>query len=100
MVNVVTSKAAVLGFLFNLMLFTLAGVYLVAHRMCCRKMVPIPITLITFTIGYSLVAAITRFRLPLYPLLEILAAGGVLSGVAALQLLFLYEGKSRLQSRS
>ena len=43
--------------------------------MCWREMLPILITFVTFTFGYSLTAVITRYRLSLYPLLEIVAAG-------------------------
>jgi len=79
MVNVVTGKEARLGLVFNVMVFTLAGVSLFANRMCWRKMLPIPITFVTFTLVYSLAGVTTRYRLPLYPLLEIMAAGGMLS---------------------
>jgi hypothetical protein len=59
--------------------FTFAGISLFANRMYSRKILPIEITLVAFNLGYSLVGISSRFRLPLYPFLEILAAGGVLS---------------------
>jgi len=67
-----------LGLAFNLILLFFATIYAISHRKDWRKMVSIYITLLTFTLGYSLAFVTTRFRLPLYPLLEILAAGGVL----------------------
>jgi 4-amino-4-deoxy-L-arabinose transferase-like glycosyltransferase len=67
-----------LGLAFNLFLLLCAAIYAISHRKDWRKIVSIYITLLTFTLGYSLAFVTTRFRLPLYPLLEILAAGGLL----------------------
>jgi len=74
-----TGMQAMLGLAFNeiLLLFVAASTF--THRKYWRKTLPIYTVLLAFTLSYSSVAAITRFKLPLYPLLEILAAGGMLS---------------------
>jgi 4-amino-4-deoxy-L-arabinose transferase-like glycosyltransferase len=73
---------AVLGLAFNGLLFWFAAASIFIHRKHWRKTLPIYIVLVAFTLGYSVVAGITRFRLPLYPLLEILAAGGILASLS------------------
>jgi 4-amino-4-deoxy-L-arabinose transferase-like glycosyltransferase len=78
-VQTLMGAQAVLGLAFNGILFLFAAVSIFTHRKYWRKTLPIFTVLLAFTLGYSSVAAITRFRLPLYPLLEILAAGGMLS---------------------
>jgi hypothetical protein len=78
-VKTLMGAQAVLGLAFNEILFWFSAASIFIHRKHWRKTLPIYIVLLVFTLGYSSVAAITRFRLPLYPLLEILAAGGMLS---------------------
>jgi 4-amino-4-deoxy-L-arabinose transferase-like glycosyltransferase len=73
-----TGAQAALGFVFNAVVLALAAVYIITQRTRWRELSPVYIVFVTFTLGYSLAAAITRFRLPLHPFLEILAAGGVL----------------------
>lgn len=63
---------------FALAIASIASLYAVTHRTEWRRAAPIYIVLLTFALGYSLVAALTRFRIPLNPLLEILATGGML----------------------
>jgi 4-amino-4-deoxy-L-arabinose transferase-like glycosyltransferase len=78
-VKTLMGAQAILGLAFNEILLWFAAAYIFTHRKHWRKTLPIYIVLLAFTLGYSSVAVITRYRLPLYPLLEILAAGGMLS---------------------
>src|SRR5207247_820366 len=78
-VRTLMGAQAVLGFAFNGILLSFTVAYIFRHCQHWRKTLPIYIVLLTFTLGYGLACVITRFRLPLNPLLEILAAGGMLS---------------------
>src|SRR5207245_11114670 len=77
-IKTLTGAQAVLGLAFNGILLLFAAASIFTHRQHWHKILPIHIVILAFTLGYSSAAAITRFRLPLYPLLEILAAGGML----------------------
>jgi len=82
-VKTLTGMQTVLGVIFNGILLLFAAAYIFIHRKHWTETLSIYIVLLVFTLGYSLAAAHTRFRLPLYPLLEILAAGGILSMLRA-----------------
>jgi 4-amino-4-deoxy-L-arabinose transferase-like glycosyltransferase len=69
---------ALIAVTFNTVLVLFATMCIFTHRRLWRKFLPIYVTLISFTLGYSLAFVSTRFRFPIYPLLEILAAGGML----------------------
>jgi hypothetical protein len=73
-----TFTQALFGVTFNAMLLVFAITCVVTDQRLWRKLLPIYVSLLTFTAGYSLAFIATRFRLPIYPLLEILAAGGML----------------------
>ena len=66
------------AFAFTSGLYVFAAIYLIAYRRRRRELLPICVTLVAFTLSYSAALVVTRFRLPLYPLLEILAAGGLI----------------------
>jgi 4-amino-4-deoxy-L-arabinose transferase-like glycosyltransferase len=74
----VTGVLAIIGGGFNMIVFLFAATYMIAYRKQWRKFFSIYTAFLTFTVGYSLAYVATRFRLPLYPLIEILAAGGML----------------------
>jgi 4-amino-4-deoxy-L-arabinose transferase-like glycosyltransferase len=78
-VNTVSGAQALIGLAFNAALFSFAALSIFTLRRYWREMLPIHIALLIFTLGYATVAAITRYRLPVYPLLTIMAAGGMLS---------------------
>jgi hypothetical protein len=75
----VTGLAAIVATAFNSVLFTLALLFALTQRGRNTSLWPCYVAFATFTVGYSLALVTTRFRLPLYPLLEIMAAGGVLT---------------------
>jgi 4-amino-4-deoxy-L-arabinose transferase-like glycosyltransferase len=74
----VSGGAALVTFVFNTILLVFAGAYGLAYRKSYSRLFPYYMSFLTFTLGYSIAMVTTRYRLPLYPLLEILAAGGIL----------------------
>jgi 4-amino-4-deoxy-L-arabinose transferase-like glycosyltransferase len=73
-----TGAKALVAFTFNAILLVSAAVYGFAYRNRNSRLLPFYISFVTFTLGYGVALVHTRYRLPLYPLLEILAAGGLL----------------------
>ncbi|MBI4421982.1 MAG: glycosyltransferase family 39 protein [Gemmatimonadetes bacterium] len=71
-----TGGRALLGFWFTASLYLLAGLYTLRHRDRLRPVLPLFLSFIIFTLVYALAPFATRFRLPLYPWVEILAAAG------------------------
>jgi 4-amino-4-deoxy-L-arabinose transferase-like glycosyltransferase len=77
---------AIVGALFNGALLLFGGISVIAFRKTWRRFLSIYAVLLTFTFSYSVGAIATRYRLPLYPLLEILAAGGILIVTASMRM--------------
>jgi 4-amino-4-deoxy-L-arabinose transferase-like glycosyltransferase len=74
----VTGATAMVAFTYNTMLLVLAVAYGYASRKRSSIFFPFYMSFITFTAVYSITLTYTRYRLPLYPFLEILASGGLL----------------------
>jgi hypothetical protein len=62
-------------------LLVFAAVYGVAYHHRNARLLPFYVSFVSFTLLYGVTIAHTRYRLPLYPLLEILAAGGLLAAL-------------------
>jgi hypothetical protein len=73
----VSGGRAVLVLGFNLSLYVCALIYMIAYREEWRRVFPFYMTFAAFTAVYGVSLVTTRFRLPLYPFIEILAAGGM-----------------------
>jgi len=85
--DTVSGAQATIGLGFNVILLVFAASCLVSHRSQWHRLLPLYVVPFTFTLGYASVAAITRFRVPLNPILAILAAGGILAVASAWRLL-------------
>jgi 4-amino-4-deoxy-L-arabinose transferase-like glycosyltransferase len=77
--NIVGGTAAIVGGAFNCIVLFFGMMYVIAARRSWSKFSPFYIAFLAFTLGYSQAFVSTRYRLPLYPLLEILAAGGMIT---------------------
>jgi 4-amino-4-deoxy-L-arabinose transferase-like glycosyltransferase len=75
----VTGLAGLVAGSFNILLLTLALLYAFSQQSRSATLWPCYVAFATFTIGYSVALVATRFRLPLYPLVEIMSAGGALT---------------------
>lgn len=73
----VTGGRAMLAIAFSLSLYVFALIYMIAYRKDWPKVFPFFLAFGTFTALYGISLVTTRFRLPLYPFIEILAAGGM-----------------------
>jgi hypothetical protein len=81
-----SGPVAIVGTVFNGALLLFGGICVIAFRKTWRRFLSIYAVLLTFTFSYSVAAIATRYRLPLYPLLEILAAGGILIVTASMRM--------------
>jgi 4-amino-4-deoxy-L-arabinose transferase-like glycosyltransferase len=76
-----TGVKTLVAFSFNMLLLVFAAVYSFAYHHRNARLLPFYVAFVTFTLVYGVTLAHTRYRLPLYPLLEILAAGGLLAAL-------------------